>query len=51
MQYPTVSLNVLQGFLAEVAIEGELADPPQFVLRGSGEEFFEKNLKSLRSIQ
>lgn len=51
MQYPTVSLNVIQGFLAEVATEGEMADPPQYVIRGSGEDFFDKNLKFLRSIQ
>lgn len=51
MQYPTVSLNAIQGFLAEVAVEGEMADPPQYVLRGAGEEFFDKHLKVLRSFK
>jgi len=51
MQYPTVSLNAVQGFLAEVAIEGQMADQPQPLFRGVGDDFLEKNKKKLRDIQ
>jgi len=51
MQYPTVSLNAMQGFLAEVVIEGQMADQPQPLLRGSGDDFLDKNKKKLRDIQ